>query len=400
MAELRGFWSYVHEDDDADGGRASRLAKDVVAQFGMLTGEKIEVFLDRDDIAWGDVWRNKIDESLATVAFFIPLLTPRYFKSPECRRELQFFARRAKDLGIQELVLPLLYVDVPSLHEDAPSDDLLGLVKTFQWEDWRELRFADVDSGEYRRGVARLAQRLVEANRRAEESNVAAAARELESAVGEAEDSGDAPGRLDLLAAAEDTLPQWSTTLEGITREITSVGEIVGEAGEEMKRGDARGKGFAARLTTARKLAQRLREPTENIYSLGNTFASQLHQIDPGFRAIIEQAPSEIRDDPEARAEFCVFFQSIREVSGSADEALQSLQEMIDAASPGESLSRDLRNPLRRLREGLTLVIEGREVIGEWVQMIDASGVDCDDASLDFTEQHPERREREVRDLD
>lgn len=365
------------------------MAKDVVAQFEMLTGEKIEVFLDRDDIVWGDVWRNKIDESLATVAFFIPVLTPRYFKSPECRRELQFFARRAKNLGIQELVLPLLYVDVLSLHEDAPSDDSVVLVKTFQWEDWRELRFADVDSGEYRRGVARLAQRLVEANRRAEEANVVAAARELEAAVvGESEDSDDAPGRLDLLAAAENTLPQWSETLEGISREITSVGELVGAAGEEMKRGDAQGKGFAARLTAARKLAQKLREPTENIYSLGNTFASQLHQIDPGFRAIIEQAPSEIRDDPEAQAGFCVFFQSIRELSGSADEALQSLQDMIDAASPGESLSRDLRNPLRRLRQGLTLVIEGREVIGEWVQMIDASGVDCYDTSLDFTEQH------------
>lgn len=378
MADLNGFWSYVHDDDDADGGRASRLAKDVVAQFEMLTGEKIEVFLDRDDIAWGEVWRNKIDESLATVAFFIPVLTPRYFKSPECRRELQFFARRAKNLGIQELVLPLLYVDVLSLHEDAPSDDLLALVKTFQWEDWRELRFADVHSAEYRRGVARLAQRLVEANRRAEEANVAAAARELESAVGEAEDSDDSPGRLDLLAAAEDTLPQWLATLEGITREITSVGDIVGEAGEEMKRGDSRGKGFAARLTTARKLARSLREPTENIYSLGNTFASQLHQIDPGFRAIIGEAPSEIRDDPEAQSGLCGFFQSIRQLSASAEEALQSLQGMIDAASPGESLSRDLRNPLRRLRQGLTLVIEGREVIDEWVALIEDTGIDCD----------------------
>lgn len=291
---------------------------------------------------------------------------------------MQFFARRAKNLGIQELVLPLLYVDVLSLHEDAPSDDLLALVKTFQWEDWRELRFADVHSAEYRRGVARLAQRLVEANRRAEEANVAAAARELESAVGEAEDSDDSPGRLDLLAAAEDTLPQWLATLEGITREITSVGDIVGEAGEEMKRGDSRGKGFAARLTTARKLARSLREPTENIYSLGNTFASQLHQIDPGFRAIIGEAPSEIRDDPEAQSGLCGFFQSIRQLSASAEEALQSLQGMIDAASPGESLSRDLRNPLRRLRQGLTLVIEGREVIDEWVALIEDTGIDCD----------------------
>jgi hypothetical protein len=107
----------------------------------MLTSEKIVLFLDRDDIDWGEDWRSKIDESLSTIAFFIPVLTPRYFRSPECRRELQYFAQRVTDLGVKELVLPLLYVDVPSLHEDAPADDLVALVQTFQWKDWRGLRF-------------------------------------------------------------------------------------------------------------------------------------------------------------------------------------------------------------------------------------------------------------------
>jgi hypothetical protein len=41
VADLKGFWSYVHADDDADGGRVSRLAQDVVEQFEMLTGETI-----------------------------------------------------------------------------------------------------------------------------------------------------------------------------------------------------------------------------------------------------------------------------------------------------------------------------------------------------------------------
>jgi hypothetical protein len=108
VPELKGFWSYVHADDDTDGGRISRLAKDVVAGFDMLTGESIDLFLDRDQISWGEDWRNKIDESLSSIAFFIPVLTPRYLMSSECRRELQFFAQRAKRLGIEELVLPLL----------------------------------------------------------------------------------------------------------------------------------------------------------------------------------------------------------------------------------------------------------------------------------------------------
>lgn len=318
--------------------------------------------------------------------------------SAECRRELQYFAQRARNLGIEELVLPLLYVDVPSLHGDVPSDDLVTLVKTFQWEDWRDLRFLDVDSSEYRRGVARLAQRLVDANMRVEETNVAAAA--STQGLEWQEDTDDPPGRLDQLAAAEEALPQWQTTLEAIEEEITSIGQIMEDGSADIERGNAQGKGFAARLTIARKLSQSLREPSENVYSLGNKFASQLHQIDPGFRAIIEQAPAEIRDDPATQTEACSFFEMIRELSASAHEALQSMQEMIDAISPVEAMSRDLRDPLRRLKQGLTLIVEARDVIGEWVQMIDASGIDCDDASPDLTEQDLERREREVRDLD
>ncbi len=151
MANLQGFWSYVHADDQAEAERISRLARDVAGQFEMLTGESLALFLDRDAVKWGEDWRDKIDSSLASVAFFIPVMTPRYFMSPECRRELQFFARRATNLGIKELVLPLLYVDVPALHDETATDDLIALVRTFQWEDWRELRFAELTDEGYRR---------------------------------------------------------------------------------------------------------------------------------------------------------------------------------------------------------------------------------------------------------
>lgn len=378
MAQLKGFWSYVHTDDEAERGRISRLATDVAAEFEMLTGERIDLFLDKDAISWGEDWRNKIDESLSSIGFFIAVLTPRYFMSSECRRELQFFARRAKNLGIKELVLPLLYVDISSLHEDTPSDDLVALVKTFQWENWRDLRFSDVDSGEYRRGVARLAQRLVEANEKAGEANVPAAARELEPSI---EDGDDSPGLLDKYAAVEETLPQWHTTLESISEEITRIGRIVQEAAEDMERGEAQGKGFAARLTIARKLSQRLREPSERVWSFGNEFASQLHEVDTGLRAMIERAPSEVHESPEALSNICAFFDNIRELSAASHDGLGAIQSMVDSISPVEAMSRDLRAPLRRLRQGLTLMVEAREVTDEWVELIEDSGINCDDVA-------------------
>ena len=37
MSNFKGFWSYVHADDQAESERITRLARDVKEQFQMLT---------------------------------------------------------------------------------------------------------------------------------------------------------------------------------------------------------------------------------------------------------------------------------------------------------------------------------------------------------------------------
>ena len=374
MNEWQGFWSYVHSDEESEGGRITRLAQDVVSQFEMLTGESINLFLDKDALEWGENWKDRIDEGLASIAFFIPVMTPRYFQSAECRRELQFFARRATNLGIKELVLPLLYADVAALHDEAPEDDLIVLVKTFQWEDWRDLRFADPASESYRRATARLAERLVRANRTAEKAEVEAAA----IAVQQPESDTDvSPGVLDRLAAAEEALPRWQETLQAIGEEIQAIGQLMQEATSDMERGEVQGKGFAARLAVARRTAKSLAEPVDRIWSFGKAFASQLHEVDQGFRTIIQRVPAELAESPDSKDDVCGFFEVVRNLATAAQDGLGAVQGMIDAIAPIESMSRDLRPPLRRLRQGLTIMVEAREVTEDWVRLIEESGVEC-----------------------
>jgi hypothetical protein len=383
MTDWNGFWSYVHADDEAEGGRIARLARDVASQFEMRTGEKIRLFLDRDSIEWGDNWRDRIDEGLASVAFFIPVLTPRYFMSAECRREFTSFARRASDLGVKELLLPLLYVDVPELDDEDASDEVVRLVKTFQRQDWRELRFAGVRTGRYRRGVSEIARRLVEANAAAEEADIEAAARQLE--VSGAEDD-ETLGVLDRMATYEEALPELSETLDSIGQDIELVGAIFGEASAEVDRADSQGKGFAGRLVAARNLAAKLTVTAENIWSHGNDFVTQMNQVDDGIRLFIEHAPNEIHD-ADSKSSVCEFFQRIREMSESTREGLGSVQGMIDGISPLEVVSRDLRPPLRRLQQGLTTIIEAREITDDWVRLIANSGVDCGEVEAQTRDQ-------------
>ena len=379
MTTSQGFWSYVHDDDRAEGERISRLARDIVDQYQMLTGEEIRLlFLDRDDIEWGNQWRNEIDSSLASVAFFIPVMTPRYFMSPECRRELQFFLRRANDLGIKELILPLHYVNVPMLSDETTEDELIRLLGTFQWEDWRELRFSDVTSGEYRRAIARLAEKLVEANKHAEEATIPIPV-QLEEAYEVNED--DSPGSIDILADSEEMLTKLPETLNTMTQDINQIGQIMREATENIQRGDAQGKGFAARLIVARQTASRLSEPVEHIWSLSNVYASQIHSVDSGFRIIIERAPIEIKENPETKSNFCTFFNVVRNMSDSSNQAIESFRNMLTAAEPLERMSRDLRPVLRRLKQGLTILIESTGVTQEWVSLIDAIDITCEDSA-------------------
>ncbi|MCC5781625.1 hypothetical protein CRM73_01430 [Kocuria sp. CCUG 69068] len=371
MADGKGFWSYVHADDNAEGGRIAQLARDVVAQFEMITGDSIDLFLDRDELQWGDDWRNSVDESLASIAFFIPVITPRYFQSPECRRELNYFARRAQRLGLEELIMPILYIDFPRLRQDPSDDDAMDLIKRFQWEDWTDLRYESTTSPDYRRAVGRMATRLAEANVIADQADIAQAAGELP------EEEDDAPGTVDLMAQAEEALPEWAETLEAIGEEIGTVAEIFVSGKADVEAANSSPKAFAARLTVFRKMANALAEPAGNIFEHSEQFTKQLNDVDQGITIMIQQVPAELQDNPEFKQEACGFFDSVLEMASSADAGLGSLKQMIDVMEPIEAKSRDLRAPMKLMRRGLTSMYEGRKIINGWVDLIERTGVEC-----------------------
>ena len=375
-----GFWSYGHEDDEADGGRISALARSVVAEYEMLTGDTIQLFLDRDGIEWGDKWREEIGNTIESVAFFISVMTPRYFKSPSCRSELNRFARRAKEVGAKGLLLPLHYVNVPSLTDDSERDDLVSLVAEFQWIDWRELRYSEVGSEALRRGVSELAGRIATANKELENSSHIRVYRgEDRRADGEEEE--DTPGILDRLHSAEE---KWFTLTDSLTSMVGQtqmIGTLMTEATAEVKKPRGGRSEFARRIAIARRLAKRSSGPTDKISTLANQFASQIHDVDEGVRTIVDQASTEIERDPELRDDFCRFSESIRELSEASQDGRRGCEQMIHSIVPLEGMSRDLRPVMRRLRLALTIMIEGIQVTEGWTELIDAVGIDCDKAS-------------------
>lgn len=372
MANASGFWSYVHNDDDASGGRISQLARDIVAEYEMQTADVIDLFLDRDVIDWGEAWKDRIDISLASVAFFVPVVTPRFFKSVECRRELKSFADRARALGVRELIMPILYVDVPDLRVPQERDEAMDIITEFQWEDLTELRHEARDSSEYRKAVARMAARIVKANEIADGVEIQADAFMPDSG-GE-----DTSGTFEMLAKMEETMPEWTETMAAASSHIEEIGRIVGET--DYGPSNPAMASFVGRLNILRNLSARLIEPGKSLLADGQTFSRQLGDVDLGMGVLIKQLSEEARQSEGPNPEIEEFVETIRSLERESEQALGQIDDFVKTLGPIQAMSRDMKPPIGDMRSGLTMMVEGKAVIRGWVEQMNDAGLGTGEA--------------------
>jgi parallel beta-helix repeat protein len=159
------FLSYVRSDDDHEEGQIRLLQNRLEGEVRMQLGrDDFHIFLDREDIGWGDNWRRRIESSLDAVTLLIPILTPAFFASAECRREAERFLERERELGRDDLVLPIYYLSAAELEEAErrDGDELARTLAERQHADWRPLRFEPLTSPVVRQRLAQLAGRMRE----------------------------------------------------------------------------------------------------------------------------------------------------------------------------------------------------------------------------------------------
>ncbi|HEX2391381.1 MAG TPA: right-handed parallel beta-helix repeat-containing protein [Solirubrobacterales bacterium] len=160
-SEPIAFLSYAKADDEHDGHSITAFREALQSALRIHTGQRLTIFQDRD-LAWGEAWRERIDGSLDAVAVLIPILTPSFFASKECRRELARFLEREGELGRRDLVLPVYWVEAPEVDDPAvrAADTQAAELAARQRVDWRDIRFDPLTSPESRREISRLAIRI------------------------------------------------------------------------------------------------------------------------------------------------------------------------------------------------------------------------------------------------
>ena len=158
------FMSYVRSDDRYE-GRLTHFRERLSSEVRTQTGDEFPIFQDRNDILWGQSWKERIENSLDEVTFLIPILTPSFFKSLACREEVERFIDREKKIERNDLILPVYYVSCSEMDEEKKrtTDEFAKVLASRQYADWRDLRFEPFTDPVVGKRLAQLAIQIREA---------------------------------------------------------------------------------------------------------------------------------------------------------------------------------------------------------------------------------------------
>jgi TIR domain len=172
MPQPQAFMSYAHIDDRHR--RLTQFRRELSDEVRVHLGREFSIFQDWNDIGWGQNWKARIQQSLEQEAIFlIPILSPSFFNSEPCQAELRAFLDKETNLGRDDLVLPVYYVDCPLLYDQTAlaNNDLARTIATRQSADWRELRTKYFNTPVVMNALVALAKKIRDALARVRAQN-------------------------------------------------------------------------------------------------------------------------------------------------------------------------------------------------------------------------------------
>jgi hypothetical protein len=156
------FISYTRHDNDDFDQIVDKLARSIANVYEGQTGNALEIFLDRESIGWGEDWRARIRLAIENATLFIPIITMRYFRSAPCTEELLAFYSNARQLGVTELILPLVVMGADRITSTDPRETV-QLIEGLNYKNIQATWVAGSSSPEWRATVLSIASDIEKA---------------------------------------------------------------------------------------------------------------------------------------------------------------------------------------------------------------------------------------------
>ncbi|WP_157183590.1 TIR domain-containing protein [Nocardia takedensis] len=361
-----GFWSYVRNDDSDSNGHITRISERVISEFRMQTGSELEIFLDRKKIEWGDAWNEKIDTSIHGTTFFIPIITPSYLQSQACREEFLKFWSKSKSSNLHELILPIIYTEVTL--DPMSDDEIIRILSGLQHEDWTELRLEDENSSAYRRGVNRLATRLkkvaLSIADQPESTPVLTPVIEDANPTKNVEQvAEDELGWLEQIADAEVALEGWGAAAEDFRNAMLEIGNTF-QSDEYRTPPNASN---AVRIIHLKRVSKALDGPTQRLLDSAGNFGARAAVISDAIDAASQIAMVSTAGDREKALEMA---DDIEEIITSIRENVKIDEEFENTLRLAGKMSRDMREPSRRIRTSILTILDTATIMQQWVDKL------------------------------
>lgn len=368
--QISGFFSYAHADNAYD--FLSHLKDDLCTEFNILSGSTLDLYIDRESIAWGDNWRKSIASGINDAGFFIPIISPNYFNSGSCRAELTQYMGKSKELGVKDLLLPLLLADIKS--ESLGLDTtLVSNVLEYQYLDISDLRFLERGSGQYIKVVNNAARKLWEANGRlismvdvdsyTHHDNIEHIPADVN---GGHEESSNDDGSflLDSIADFQPTLDDMTASTELINSDIVSIGGCINKANDLIEK--------------KRKLNQL--DPKVAL-ALTGQLATELRPISSSYAEHADQFLDAVNKTERVLTPLFTYWknfnseednlESFQNLIIATKEARAKVQSFKDSIEPAKRLSRSLFKTMQSIESSTSICLAAMDVVIGWQELLD-----------------------------
>lgn len=348
----RAFLSYTRADNADYLGVVDRLSSELAGRFEATTGRPLEVFVDRDAIGWGEEWRTAIRESVRAATFFLPVITMRYFRSDACREELLAFHENAKQLGVTELLMPIVLAGSEGItaEDDRPE---VQLIESLNYKNIQSAWLAGYESPEWRQSIDWMVNQLATAIRDAEDELDSRAA----GPKGALEPTEGRPGDLVALTTGFDDL---KPLIEAVMSDMVSFGEAA--------QGSINGQNFKGLPTNEQRakflgIARALTEPSSKLMRSATALEVRATETDAELRAIVEELRTIDATAAEEQVESLKSTMSgMQELKGVVAQMNEFVQMMRFAAVADVGLRKALEPAIK----GITSVSNSLEVFDAW----------------------------------